>query len=48
MTNRISTKLTLVFSQVTDQKIRMALLIVGLTMFLLGAGAPEDSGGLFR
>ena len=48
MIKRISNELTLFFSQITDQKIRMALLIVGLTMFLLGAGAPEDSGGFFR
>ena len=48
MTKRISTELNIFFSQITDQKIRMALLIVGLTMFLLGAGAPEDHGGFFR
>jgi hypothetical protein len=40
--------ITLFASRLTDQKVRMALIIFTLVMFILGAGAPDDAGGIFH
>jgi len=39
---------TLFAARLTDQKVRMALIIFTLAMFILGAGAPDDAGGVFH
>ena len=31
-----------------SQKVRLAFFVLTLVLFVLGAGAPEDSGGFFR
>jgi len=39
---------TLLTARLTDQKVRTALIIFTLVMFILGAGAPDDAGGIFH
>jgi hypothetical protein len=31
-----------------SQKVRLVFFVLTLVLFVLGAGAPEDSGGFFR
>jgi len=31
-----------------SQKVRLVFFVLTMVLFVLGAGAPEDSGGFFR
>jgi hypothetical protein len=35
-------------TRVDSRKVRLAFFVLTLVLFILGAGAPEDSGGFFH
>ncbi len=39
---------TYIASRIDSQKVRLAFFVLTLVLFILGAGAPEDSGGFFH
>ncbi len=38
----------LMVTRIDGQKVRLAVFVLTLVLFILGAGAPEDTGGFFR
>ena len=41
-------ELTIASSKFSSTKVRFVIMLVTLGLFILGAGAPEDSGGFIR
>jgi hypothetical protein len=39
-------QLTLITARLDSRHVRLALIIISLALFVLGAGAPETGGGL--
>lgn len=35
-------------TRMDGQKVRLVLFVLTMVLFILGAGAPEDTGGFFR
>ncbi|GAP05337.1 hypothetical protein ATHL_00167 [Anaerolinea thermolimosa] len=44
----MKTAFQLFITRMDGQKVRLALLILTLVLFILGAGAPEDTGGFYH
>jgi hypothetical protein len=44
----MKTAFNLFVTRIDSQKVRMAFFLLTLVLFVLGAGAPEDSGGFFH
>lgn len=44
----MKTTLTSIASRMDSRKIRLVMFVLTLVLFILGAGAPEDSGGFFH
>jgi hypothetical protein len=43
--NRYSRDLSLFLGQVDQRRVRVALVVLSVILFVLGAGAPEAGGG---
>ena len=41
-------QLTHLATRIDSRKVRLAFFVLTLVLFILGAGAPEDSGGFFH
>ncbi len=44
----MKTAFNLFVTRINGQKVRLVLFILTLVLFILGAGAPEDTGGFFH
>jgi hypothetical protein len=44
----MKTAFNLFVTRINSQKVRLVLFILTLVLFILGAGAPEDTGGFFH
>ena len=41
-------QLTHLATRIDRRQVRLAFFVLSLVLFILGAGAPEDSGGFFH